>query len=117
LKILIVEDEALIAMMVEDILEELGHEVVGTANGVKRGVDLASALDIDLAVLDINLGRETSFPIADVLNQRRIPFFFATGYGLAGLEEPYLGTLTIKKPFGRDDLANAIAQLAPEAHA
>ncbi|TGN42985.1 response regulator [Paracoccus liaowanqingii] len=97
-RVLIVEDEMLIAMDMEDMLAEMGFEVVGPAPCLERGMELARREAFDMAVLDINLAGRTSFPIADILRERGIPFLFATGYGVAGLLEKYVGTTTLQKP-------------------
>ncbi|MFC7398400.1 response regulator [Chelatococcus sp. GCM10030263] len=109
LRILVVEDEATIAMLVEDMLLDLGHEVVGLAMRLPQAVQMAGSMDFDLAILDINLDGRRSFPVADVLATRGIPFFFASGYGSAGLEPPYNDQVTIRKPFEQRDLQRAIA--------
>lgn len=78
----------LVAMHLEDLLNELGHRVAGTATRVERAVELARTARIDLAILDINLSGATSFPVAAILRERNIRFFFVTGYGFDGLELP-----------------------------
>ncbi len=80
-RILIVEDEMLVAMNLEDMLQELGHEVVAVAARIPQALTLASNSDINLAILDLNLSGALSFPVADVLRGRYIPFMFATGHG------------------------------------
>lgn len=108
-RILIVEDETLLAMHLEDMLTELGHEVVGMATRVKEASVLARDLDIDLAVLDVNIAGGLSFPVADVLRARNIPFVFATGYGIEGVLEGYKEAPTLRKPYELQDLQSAIA--------
>ncbi|WP_261404766.1 response regulator [Chenggangzhangella methanolivorans] len=82
LRILLVEDEAMIAMLVEDMLLDGGAEVVGPAGGVKAALAVIAETDaIDGALLDVNLGGEQSFEVADALAARNIPFVFVTGYG------------------------------------
>jgi DNA-binding response OmpR family regulator len=110
-RLLVVEDEIMIAMMIEDMLLDLGHEVVALATRLDQGLELAKTVGVDLAMLDVNLGGGTSFPIADVLSDRGIPFFFATGYGPDGLEERHRSRLAIKKPFTARDLAAAIERI------
>lgn len=106
LRIMVVEDEALIAMLVEDYLSELGFTVVEVASTVAQGLQVATAAErpIDGAILDINLGTEKVFPIADVLVDRGIPFVFATGYGAQGLLPRYAGYPVIAKPFRLESL-------------
>jgi CheY-like chemotaxis protein len=80
-RVLLVEDEALVAMMMEDVLEDLGWEVAGSFGDVKPALEwLASNHKLDAAVLDINLGTEMVFPVAEALKARGTPFTFLTGY-------------------------------------
>lgn len=109
LKVLLVEDEMLIAMHIEDMLTELGFEVVGPAMRLQKALEMAREESIDLAVLDVNLAGERSFPVADVLHERSIPFIFATGYGSAGLTDRYKNTITLQKPIEPRHLRHAIA--------
>jgi DNA-binding response OmpR family regulator len=109
LRILIVEDEMTIALLIEDMLTELGHEVVGIAMRLSQAMELAAAAPIDLAILDVNLDGHMSFPVADILGRRGVPFVFATGYGADGLDERYRGKApVVKKPFRMQDLRSAI---------
>jgi CheY-like chemotaxis protein len=110
LKILVIEDEMTIALLIEDMLTDLGHEVVGMAMRLPQALTLAKSAEIDFALLDINLDGSPSFPVADVLNARGVPFAFASGYGPAGLEPGYARHVVIKKPFEMQDLESAIAQ-------
>ena len=87
-RILLVEDEAMIAMLVEDMLEDLGHELVRVASRLEDAVAAAGNEAIDLAILDLTLGGALTYPAADVLAERGIPFVFATGYGSAGSRRP-----------------------------
>ena len=107
-RVLIVEDEALIAMLVEDYLDELGCEVVGTASRLEEGMRKATDLQIDVAVLDVNLAGTLSYPIAEVLSARNIPFIFASGYGLTALPNGLTGTRVLPKPFEQKSLADAL---------
>jgi DNA-binding response OmpR family regulator len=108
LRVLIVEDEMLVAMNIEDMLLDLGHEVAGIASRLAPGLALARDAEIDAAVLDVNLAGEPSFPIADLLEERGVPFIFATGYGLQGIEERYRGRTVLQKPFRLADLDAAL---------
>jgi DNA-binding response OmpR family regulator len=107
-RVLLVEDEALVAMLVEDFLTELGFEVVGPAMRLEPALQMAATADIDFAVLDINLAGKHSFPIAQVLRQRGISFLFASGYGVAGLAEGFETSPVLQKPFDRSDLEKAM---------
>lgn len=108
LRILIVEDEILVAMNLEDMLGELGHNVVSIATHITQASALASSSEIDLAILDLNLSGVLSFPVADMLRQRRIPFMFATGYGSQGMTENYRDEVVMVKPYGLHELQSAI---------
>ncbi len=116
-RILVVEDEMMIALMIEDMLEQLGYEVVGMAMRLDAGLRLARTSSIDVAILDVNLDGRLSFPVADVLAARQIPFFFATGYGRDGLSEAYRTALTLSKPFQIADLARTIRDACKPASA
>jgi len=108
---LIVEDEIMVAMYVEDLLTELGFEVAGLATALEQALPLAREGEFDFAVLDINLAGRVSFPIADVLRERGIPFLFASGYGSKGMRDDYRSAVRIQKPFLGHDLAQAIAKI------
>ena len=110
---LVVEDEALVAMLIEDMLIELGYEVLGPAMRLEPALQMARDETFDLAVLDVNLANEQSFPVAQLLQERGIPFFFATGYGLRGLDERFKEVMTLQKPFEPHQLADAISSALP----
>ena len=98
----------LVAMNIEDMLLELGHEVAGLASRLGPALSLAREGRFDLAMLDVNLAGEPSFPVADVLRQRGIPFLFATGYGVQGIAEGYRSAFVLQKPFRARDLEQAL---------
>lgn len=110
-RVLIVEDEVLLAMHLEDLLTALGHEVVGQATRIDMAMEVAREIDIDFAVLDLNVAGTKSFPVADILCKRSIPFAFATGYGAEGLVDGYRDVPTLRKPYAQEDLEQAIKQL------
>lgn len=110
LRILIVEDEMLVAMNIEDMLLDLGHEVAGLASRLEPALSLASEAQFDLAMLDVNLAGQTSFPVAEILVRRGIPFLFATGYGIKGIAEEYRSYPVLQKPFRARDLEQALRQ-------
>ena len=95
----------MVAMMLEDMLLDLGCEIVGPAASVEAGLALARSARLDAAVLDVNLAGEKAFPIADALAERGIPFVYATGYGRAGLRADDEARLVVQKPYSLDDLA------------
>jgi CheY-like chemotaxis protein len=111
LRILVVEDEMLVAMNIEDMLLELGHEVAGLASRLGPALALARESRFDAAMLDVNLAGEPSFPVADLLIERGIPFLFATGYGRQGIEERYRGFPMLQKPFRAEELGRALTGL------
>lgn len=111
-RILIVEDEMLVAMLIEDLVADLGHDVVGPAMRLEAALDVARHEDLDFAILDINLAGKQSFPVADTLRGRGIPFMFATGYGAAGLTEAYRDCPVVQKPFEARELAEMLAALS-----
>jgi CheY-like chemotaxis protein len=108
LRILVVEDEMTIALLIEDMLTDLGHQVVGLAMRLPQALNLAEACEIDFALLDVNLDGLMSFPVADILSRRGVPFVFASGYGSAGLEPDWRARPVIRKPFDLNDLKGAI---------
>ena len=112
LRLLVVEDEALVAMLIEDALLDLGCEVVGPAGTVRAALRFAAAArgELDGALLDVNLGGEKVYPVADVLAKAGVPFLFVSGYGAAGLDAAHSGATVVKKPFAREDLARGIEQ-------
>lgn len=116
LRILVVEDEMLVAMLMEDMLTDLGYEVVGTASRVNKAVEMAERETFDVAILDLNLNGQEAYPVADALILRGIPFAFATGYGETGLREPYRNRPILQKPFQQQHLKRVIAEaLASDA--
>ena len=98
-RILVVDDEVLVAMLITDMLETLGHEVVGPAHDLEEGLALAGAGVIDCAILDITLHGRSSMPIADALRQRGVPFMFASGYPPSPNETGFQGVQLLQKPF------------------
>ena len=111
LRVLVVEDEMMVSMLIEDMLAELGCQVVGPASRLDEALELARDAELDCAVLDVNLGGQPIFPLADVLRQRGLPFAFATGYGDAGLREVDRGSPVLQKPFREGDLARVLGEL------
>lgn len=106
--ILVVEDDAIIAMLLEDMLEELGAVMCGQARDLATALDLAGSADCDCAVLDLNLKSVPSYPVAEALAARATPFVFATGYGEGDIDPRFANVPVLKKPFMMDDLAAAI---------
>ncbi|MDP3747049.1 MAG: response regulator [Phenylobacterium sp.] len=110
LRLLIVEDEAMVAMMIEFMLTDLGCVVVDVAGTVSRGLALAGdeALALDGAILDVNLGGEKVYPVAEALRSRHVPFIFSTGYGIDGITEQFAQVPALAKPYEQQTLENML---------
>jgi DNA-binding response OmpR family regulator len=106
-RILIVEDETLISMLLETMVADLGGAIVASATRLSRAMEIVrdGSVAIDLAILDVNLGGEEAFPIAEVLAERGVPFAFSTGYGSAGLPARWRDRPTLQKPFTETQVA------------
>jgi len=111
LRVLVVEDEMMVSMLIEDMLTDLGCRVIGPASRLDEAFDLARTADLDCAVLDVNLAGQPIFPLADLLRERGRPFAFATGYGDAGLRDIDKGAPVLQKPFREGDLARVLDEL------
>ncbi|MET3843835.1 CheY-like chemotaxis protein [Bradyrhizobium sp. OAE829] len=109
-KVLVVEDEMMIAMLIEDMLDEFGCELVGPATNVPRALELIGKEIVDVAVLDLNLDGKDTYAIADALRQNNVPFIFATGYGSTGMRPEYGDRPVLQKPFQAKDLETALAE-------
>lgn len=103
-RVLVVEDEAAISLLLEDMLLDFGCEVVGPAGRVPAALRLVEAGGIDLAILDVNVAGEPIYPVADALAAKGIPLVFSTGYGSAGIDGPYRDRPVVQKPFSQSDL-------------
>ena len=106
LRLLVVEDEAMVAMMIENMLDDLGCIVVGVAGTVSRGLAMAGdeKLSLDGAILDVNLGGEKVYPVAEALLSRHVPFIFSTGYGLDGINSSFSHVPALAKPYEQHQL-------------
>src|SRR4051812_38844941 len=96
-RVFIVEDELMIRMLLEDMLDDLGYTVAAAAGRIDEAVTLARNTDFDIAILDVNLNGQPVSPVVSVLQERQVPFVFATGYGEKGLPEAHRGHLTLQK--------------------
>ncbi|MFI5032326.1 MAG: response regulator [Reyranellales bacterium] len=105
---LVVEDEVLVGMLIEEMLRELGYEIAGLSTHLDQAVTLARTVAFDFALLDINLNGQQSFPVADAIRARGLPFLFATGYGSRIVPEPYRDAPILQKPFSLADLKAAL---------
>jgi CheY-like chemotaxis protein len=110
-RVLVVEDEMIVAWLMEDMLADLGYAVVGPAARVTQALAMIDAEAIDLAVLDVNLNGQTSYPIADALAARGVPFVFLTAYDKDRLLDGYRTFPVLQKPFHRSELGDTLAKL------
>lgn len=111
LRILVVEDESLVAMFLEDVLEDLGHQMVGPYSRVEAALSAARVEEFDVAILDVNVNGQAIFPVAEAIAARSIPFVFSTGYGQKSLPEEYRSRPTLDKPFLPGDVEAVLAKL------
>jgi DNA-binding response OmpR family regulator len=114
-KILVVEDEALVAMLVEDALRDAGFTVLGPAATVEEARALLDREWPDAVVLDLNLAGETSTPVADLLAARGIPYVIATGYGASGLPPGHQDAMVLAKPYDPAELIAMLGRICREA--
>lgn len=113
-KVLVLEDETLVSMMVEDMLLDLGCEVVGPFAKLDQALAFIDGGDpIDAALLDVNLGGVRSFPMAEALADKGVPFVFTTGYDESGLPDAWRGRPTLRKPFMMGEMAEALKKAIP----
>jgi len=111
LRVLVVEDEAIIALMVEDLLGDMGCEVVGPAGELSQAFAIAERESFDCAILDVNLGGQRVDPFVDLLKARGAPFIFATGYGVQGVREEDRAWPVLLKPINGRRLGEALGRL------
>ena len=108
-RVLVIEDESLVAMLLETILEDMGCAVVGPEANIDDGLIAATTeASLDAALLDVNVAGREVFPVAEALKARGVPFVFSTGYGEAGLPEHWRGHPTIQKPFTEGAIREAL---------
>ncbi len=112
-RVLVVEDEAMVAMLIQDLLAELDCEVTLVASNAAQAADFAQTCDVDFALLDVNLGGgQTSFQAATILGQRRMPFAWITGYGRDGVPASFSGAPILSKPIDPHLLADVVRSLS-----
>ena len=114
-RVLVVEDEYLIRMLLEDMLEELGYDMAAGVGTVSEASEAASNGDFHAAILDVNLDGQEIYPVADILAERGLPFVFVTGYGERSLPDPHRGRPALQKPFQAEQLRAALAGLLATA--
>jgi CheY-like chemotaxis protein len=113
-RILVVEDEAMVSMLLEDMVLDCGGEIVGPVARFNDALELAHKAEFGVAVLDLNLNGTLSYPIAEVIRERGIPVIFATGYGADGVLDRFSDRPTLQKPFSQQDFAEAVAAACRE---
>lgn len=111
--VLVVEDEMMVAWMLEDQLAELGCTVVGPAATIAQALAMIDAETIDIALLDVNLNGEMSYPVADALTQRGVPFVFSTGYEQSRLRDGYRTFPILGKTILQQDLRDMLLKVMP----
>jgi CheY-like chemotaxis protein len=111
LRVLVIEDEAMIAMLIEDMLLELGCTMLGPAADVAQAFSMIQELHFDVAILDVNLSGERTMPVAEKLRAKGVPFIFATGYGASGIDAEFKDRAVLTKPFRNGDLQDALRTL------
>src|ERR1700728_2323459 len=110
-RVLLVEDELFVVWLVEDMLDDLGCKVIGPASSVNQALAMIDAEAIDAAVLDINLNGQMSYPVADALAARGVPFVFSTGYDKDALLDGYRTFPVLQKPIQRSELSDTLGKL------
>jgi CheY-like chemotaxis protein len=114
-RVLVVEDEYLIRMLLEDMLTDLGYAVAAAVGTITEASALAAHGDFSAAILDVNLDGQEIFPVADILKERGLPFVFVTGYGERSLPERYRDRPALQKPFQAEQLEAALSGLLAAA--
>jgi CheY-like chemotaxis protein len=116
-RVLIVEDETMVSMLIEDMVGDLGGHVIGPAASFEQAMTWALEADFDLAILDVNLAGLAVYPIADVLRDRGIPFIFTTGYDSSVIPQSYRGQRMLPKPFSHQTFCEAVGEVLAGAMA
>ena len=109
-RVLVVEDEVAIAMLIEDMLLDLGAEVIGPAGRLAQATSMVDGT-VHLAIIDVNVAGEPVYPLAAILAAQSIPFVFSTGYGAGGIEEAWRGRPVLQKPFSQSDLEKVLREV------
>jgi CheY-like chemotaxis protein len=110
-KVLVVEDEYLIRMLLEDMLDELGYGVAAAVGSLSEAREHASGGEFSAAILDVNVDGQEIYPVADILAARGLPFVFVTGYGEGSLPDRFRGRPALQKPFQADRLKQTLEKL------
>lgn len=107
-RVLVVEDEAAISMLLEDMLLDFGCTVVGPAARLSTALEMAASEAFEVAILDVNVAGEPIYPVAEAIVKRNLPIVFSTGYGGAGIREPFRDRPVVQKPFSQADLKRTL---------
>ncbi len=107
-RVLVVEDEAAISMLLEDMLLDFGCEIVGPAARLTTALEMAQKEAFAVAILDVNVAGEPIYPVAEAIAQRALPVVFSTGYGGAGIREPFRDRPVVQKPFSQAELKRTL---------
>jgi CheY-like chemotaxis protein len=113
-RVLVVEDEATVAMLIEDMVCELDYEVAAIVSRVEDAMRLLDGNSFDLAILDVHLNGKTIFAFAGELDRREIPYLFATAYGARAIPAEFSDHLVLHKPFGPVELRSALMAVAAQ---
>jgi CheY-like chemotaxis protein len=116
-RVLVVEDDPLVAMLLVDMVEAIGCEIAAVASCLDDALEKAQHLSFDLAILDVNLEGANTFQVAELLSKRAIGFVFATGYGKAHLPADFTNAPLLQKPFVERDVARALRRAVQSAYA
>ncbi|GJE54110.1 MULTISPECIES: response regulator [Methylobacterium] len=116
-RVLVVEDEAAISMLLEDMLFDFGCEIVGPAARLATALEMAQKETFVVAILDVNVAGEPIYPVAEAIVQRGLPLVFSTGYGGAGIREPFRDRPVVQKPFSQADLKRTLISAISAAKA
>ena len=107
-RVFVVEDEAAISMLLEDMLLDFGCTIVGPAARLATALEMAERETFEVAILDVNVAGEPIYPVAEALTKRNLPIVFSTGYGGAGIREPFRERPVVQKPFSQADLKRTL---------
>jgi DNA-binding response OmpR family regulator len=110
LRVLLVEDEFMVALLLETELAAIGCEIIGPIGRLDKALEMAQREAVDVAILDVNVNGNEVYPVAEALAARGIPFVFVSGYGRQGLRAPWGDRPTLQKPFRIDDLVAVIEE-------
>ena len=114
-RVLVVEDEPMIRLLLDDMLADLGYTMAAEAGRLDEALAKANDGEFDVAILDVNLNGQPITPVVEVLVRRGVPFVFVSGYARRGIPEAHSDAPLLQKPFQSDGLASALAAIAAKA--